>query len=82
MTDSKKRNTGPRRHLEHKARGVTCSSSPPSRPSPPTLESPSRRLPGWAWWVAITLTVGPITVSGNNCIVQCNHQSAPIYASR
>jgi len=52
-------------------------------PSAPTPESPPRRLPGWAWWVAITLTVGPITVSGNNCIVQCNpHSSAPIYASR
>ena len=35
MTDSKRRNTGPRRHLEHKARGVTSSSSSPSPPSPP-----------------------------------------------
>ena len=54
MTDSKKRNTGPHRHLEHKARGVTVGSSvltelssPPSTPPP---ESPPRRLPHWAWW--------------------------------
>ena len=45
------------------------------------MDASRRRLPGWAWWVAITLTVGPITVSGNNCIVQCNN-SAPIYANR
>ena len=53
MTDSKKLNTGPHRHLEHKARGVTVGnsvltelSSPPSTPTP---ESPPRRLRHWAW---------------------------------
>ena len=79
MTDPEKRNTSQRRPLEHKPRSMTKQSPPPS-PLPP-MDASRRRLPGWAWWVAITLTVGPITVSGNNCIVQCNN-SAPIYANR
>ena len=63
MTDSKKLNTGPHRHLEHKARGVTVGSSvltelssPPSTPPP---ESPPRRLPHWAWWRSRSPSAGP-----------------------
>lgn len=70
--------------LEHKAPS-TRSESNPSPPLPFTSVSPPvlplRRIPAWAWCVAFTLTVGPVTVTGNNCMVQCNH-SAPIYASR
>lgn len=72
--------------LEHKAPSIMAvpNSSPPLSPPPlaplPPPWEPLGRIPGWAWWVA--LTFGPITVTGNTCnIMQCNH-SAPIYASR
>lgn len=69
QADDEKSNTSQLRRLERES------------PTPPPLDSPRGRMPTWAWWVAFTLTVGPISVQGNNCVMQCSN-SAPIYASR
>lgn len=69
QADDEKSNTSQLRRLERES------------PLLPPLGPPRGRVPTWAWWVAFTLTVGPISVHGNNCVMQCNN-SVPIYASR
>lgn len=35
-----------------------------------------KKIPVWAWALALTVTLGPISVSGNNCNLNCGTQVA------